>query len=156
MNSIDNLKTITDIDLIYEAKIAGKIPELVRGIRRRHIIEHHATAATIEPTSAELQAAADRFRLNHQLASAEATQQWLNANMLSIDDFEDIITQNPIADKLAQHLFGDRVAEFFHQNSIDYTSAIIYEVILEDRDIAMEIFYSIQEGDLSFSDLLHR
>lgn len=144
---------ISDRDLIYEAKLTGKIPELMRGILRRQIIEREVQAAGISPSVAELQAAADRFRLVNQLESAEATQKWLDERLLALDDFEDLITQNLLADRLAKHLFGDRVEQIFYQNLIDYTGAIIYEVMLEDDDVAMEIYYSLQEGDLNFSDV---
>ncbi|MCY7337852.1 MAG: peptidylprolyl isomerase [Chamaesiphon sp.] len=154
--SINNPTEIRDRDLIYETKIAGKIPELIQRILRRKVISRQVQEAGINPTIAELQAAADKFRIVNQLESAEATQKWLQDRFLSIDDFEDMITQDLISNKLAQHLFGDRVEQMFAQNLLDYSGAIIYEVILEDRNLAMEIFYSLQEGDLSFADVAHQ
>ena len=57
---------ISDRDLIAEARLAGKIPDLVRGIVRRKIISAQVTIAGLEPSVLELQQAADRFRLvNH-------------------------------------------------------------------------------------------
>jgi parvulin-like peptidyl-prolyl isomerase len=147
---------ISDQDLIYEAKIAGKIPELRQGIIRRKIIAEHVQKAGLEPTQTELQQAADKFRLVNQLASAEATNKWLVDRYLSIDDFEYMVTQDLLSSKLSEHLFGSQVEKFFQQNLLDYSGAIIYEVILEDRDLAMEIFYSLQEGDLSFADVAHQ
>lgn len=147
---------ISDRDLIYEAKISGKMPELIQGILRRKIVENQVKTAGIEPSIDELQQAADQFRLVNQLESAEATNQWLADRSLSLDDFEHIVTQNLRSNKLAKHLFGTQVEKFFHQNLLDYGGAIIYEVILEDRDLAMEIFYALQEGDLSFSDVAHQ
>jgi parvulin-like peptidyl-prolyl isomerase len=158
-----NIK-ISDQDLIYEARLAGKIPELVRGIIRRKIIAAQVTTAGIEPSAVELQQAADQFRLVNHLESAEATNKWLQKLDLSVDDFEEIVTQSLLSNKLAQHLFGNapgeqpgqRVEQFFYQNLLDYSGAVLYEVILEDRDLAMEIFYSLQEGDLSFADVAHQ
>jgi parvulin-like peptidyl-prolyl isomerase len=144
---------ISDRDLIHEIKIAGRIPELVRAIVRRKIIQQQVEQAGIEPTTAELQQAADRFRKMEKLESAEATNKWLQRLHLSVDDFEDMVTQDLLSTKLARHLFGDLVEQFFQQNLLDYSAAIFYEVILEDRDLAMEIFYSLQEGDLSFADV---
>lgn len=144
---------INDRDLIYEARVAGKIPELARGIIRRQIIRAQIAEAGIEPSTAELQQAADRFRLVNQLESAEATNKWLQDHHLSVDDFEEIVTHDLLSAKLAHHLFANRVEQFFHQNLLDYSAANFYEVILEDRDLAMELFYSIQEGDLSFADV---
>jgi parvulin-like peptidyl-prolyl isomerase len=147
---------ISDRDLIYEAKIAGKIPQLVKGIARRKIIKQQVAKAEIEPSAAELQQAADQFRTINHLESAEATNKWLQDNCLSVDDFEDMVTQDLVSHQLAHHLFGDRVEQFFHQNFLDYSAATFYEIILEDRDLAMEIFYSLQEGDLSFADVAYQ
>jgi parvulin-like peptidyl-prolyl isomerase len=144
---------ISDRDLIDEARVAGKIPELTRGIIRRQIIRSQIAKAGIEPSTAELQQAADRFRLINKLESAEATNKWLQDHHLSVDDFEEIVTQDLLANKLAHHLFANRVEQFFHQNLLDYSAANFYEVIIEDRDLAMELFYSLQEGDLSFADV---
>jgi parvulin-like peptidyl-prolyl isomerase len=156
MSTNKNNNKITDQDLLCEAKIAGKIPELIQGILRHQIIEQQIQQAGIQPSVAELQAAADRFRVVNQLESAEATQKWLEDRLLSVDDFEDMVTRNLLAHKLAEHLFGDRIEQEFHQNLLDYSGAIIYEVILEDYDLAMEIFYSLQEGDLSFANVAYQ
>ncbi len=151
-----NNPQISDRDLIYEAKIAGKIPELAQGILRRKIIADRVKTAKIELTAAQLQQAANKFRLVNRLESAEATNKWLQDRSLSVDDFEYMVTQDLLSNQLAEHLFGDLIEQFFHQNILDYSAAILYEVILEDRDLAMEIFYSIQEGDLSFADVAHQ
>ena len=74
---------ISDRDLIHEAKLAGRIPDLVRGIIRRQVIGAQIKKAGIEPSTAELQQAADQFRLVNQLESAEATNKWLQENQLS-------------------------------------------------------------------------
>jgi parvulin-like peptidyl-prolyl isomerase len=143
-------------DLIYEARIAGKIPELFKGVLRRQIIEQHAAQVGIIPLAEELQAAADHFRLVNQLETAEATWKWLQAHFLSVDDFEHLVAHGLTEERLARHLFGDRVEHFFHQNLLEYSGATIYEVVLEDRELAMEIFYSLQEGDLSFADVAYQ
>lgn len=149
-------RQISSQDLIYEARIAGKIPELFRGILRRQIIEQQAASAGIIPTAEELQVAADRFRMINQLETAEATWKWLQAHFLSVDDFEHLVAHSLTTEKLARHLFGDRVEHFFHQNLLEYSGATIYEVVLEDPELAMEIFYSLQEGDLSFADVAYQ
>lgn len=149
-------RQISTQDLIYEARITGKIPELFKRFLRRQIIEKQAAQVGIVPTTEELQAAADKFRLVNQLETAEATWKWLQAHFLSVDDFEQLVAHDLITDRLAQHLFGDRVEHFFHQNLLEYSGATIYEVVLEDGELAMELFYSLQEGDLSFADVAYQ
>jgi parvulin-like peptidyl-prolyl isomerase len=149
-------RQISSQDLIHEAKIAGIIPELFRGILRRQVIEQQAAQAGIVPSTEELQVAADKFRMVNQLETAEATWKWLQTNFLSVDDFEHLVAHSLTREKLAQHLFGDKVEHFFHQNLLEYSGATIYEVVLEDRELAMEIFYSLQEGDLTFADVAYQ
>jgi parvulin-like peptidyl-prolyl isomerase len=127
-------REISDRDLIYEAKLTGKLPALFHGILRRHTIDQEAARIGITSTAAELQV----------------------ANFLTVDDFERLVAHGLTTEKLAHQLFGDRVEHFFHQNLLDYSGATIYEVVLEDRELAMEIFYSLQEGDLSFADVAYQ
>jgi parvulin-like peptidyl-prolyl isomerase len=56
-----------------------------------------------------------------------------------------------VAEQLAHRLFDDKIDRYFHQNILDYTYAAIYEIVIEERDLAMELFYSLQEGDLSYA-----
>lgn len=147
---------ITLQDSIEEARISGKFNELIQGFLRRQIIAQQTQRLGIATTAQELQVAADLLRKNQKLDTAESTLKWLKANFLSVDDFEKIVIHKLLSEKLAQHLFGDRVEHFFHQNTLEYGGAAIYEVILDDRELAMEIFYSLQEGDLNFADVAHQ
>jgi parvulin-like peptidyl-prolyl isomerase len=147
---------ITLQDSIEEAKISGKFNELIQGFLRRQIIAQQAKQLGISATAQELQVAADLLRKNQKLDTAEATLKWLKDNFLSVDDFEKIVIHKLLSEKLSQHLFGDRVEHFFHQNTLDYGGATIYEVVLDNRELAMEIFYSLQEGDLNFADVAHQ
>lgn len=42
---------------------------------------------------------------------------------------------------------------FFYAHKIDYTGAATYEVILDDEDLALELFYALQEGEISFQEI---
>ena len=58
-----------------------------------------------------------------------------------------------VSGKLANHLFADKVEPYFYQNQLDYTEAIIYEIILDNEDLAMELYYAIDEDEMSFWDV---
>jgi parvulin-like peptidyl-prolyl isomerase len=55
--------------------------------------------------------------------------------------------------KLAQSLFASQVEPFFMAHQLDFTKAAIYEVFLDDRDLAIELFYALQEQEISFSEV---
>ncbi|WP_310490393.1 peptidylprolyl isomerase [Chamaesiphon sp. VAR_69_metabat_338] len=139
--------------IVDEARMSGKVSELIRSAARRQIINEAALKNAIQPTEIELQVAADNFRRVNQLTTIAATSNWLAANFISIEDFEQILRDRLITAKLAHHLFADRVEQYFWQNSHEYSAATLYEIVLTDRYVAMELFYAIAEGDLNFTDV---
>ncbi len=147
--------TITGEDILHQVKLEWKIPELISGIVARKIITSAAEQAGIEVETEELQQEADRIRLTKQLDSIDKTTAWLEKHGLSLDDFEENIYISSISNKLAQHLFADKVEAYFFEHQLDYLGAIINEVVLDDEDLAIEIFYAIQEGEMSFYDVAH-
>ena len=144
--------TITKEDILHQIKLSRKIPEMVEEIVNRKIIASAAEEAGIEITTGELQKAADQMRVMSQLKDAQATWAWLEKYGLSLNDFEEIVYITLLSQKLTTHLFKDRVEPYFYEHQLDYAGAIIYEIILDDEDEAIELFYEIQEGEVSFSE----
>lgn len=59
-----------------------------------------------------------------------------------MDDFEEVAyIISVLSSKLAQHLFKDKVEPFF---------------VLDDEDLAMELYYAIAEGEMSFHEVAHQ
>ncbi|QYX33840.1 peptidylprolyl isomerase [Sphaerospermopsis torques-reginae] len=148
--------TITKEDIFQQVKLSLQIPELVEQIVSRKIILAAAEEAGIKVEVEELQKAADFLRLTNKLTSAEDTYKWLEKHGLSVDDFEEIIYTNLISGKLTQHLFADKIEPYFFENQLNYAGVVMYEVVLEDEDLAIELFYAIKEGEMSFYDVAHQ
>jgi parvulin-like peptidyl-prolyl isomerase len=144
--------TITQEDIFHQVKLSCKIPETIEKIIERKIIISAAQEAGIEVTKEELQQAANQMRVINQLKDAQATWEWLEKYGLSLDDFEEIVYITLISKKLINHLFAAKVEPYFYNHQLDYAGAIIYEIILDDQDEAIELFYEIQEGDISFQE----
>ncbi len=148
--------TITTEDILHQVKLSCRIPEIIEGIVTRQIIAATAENALISIETEELQKAADQFRLINKLQSADQTWVWLQKYSLSLDDLEELVYTNLLCDKLVQHLFADRVEPYFFEHQLDYAAAIIYEVVLDDEDLAMELFYALSEGETSFYEIAHQ
>lgn len=148
--------TITAQDILEQVKHSGKIPEIIEEILSRKVINEAANEAEIKATPEELQAVADEFRLSHRLHSATDTWKWLRKNALSLDDFEAIVRHNLLSVQLAVHLFQDKVSPYFVEHQIDYMGVVMYEVIFQDEDLAMEQFLSISEKEISFYEVAHQ
>jgi parvulin-like peptidyl-prolyl isomerase len=148
--------TISQEDIWHHVKIYCKIPSLIEGIVTYKIVAAAAVEAGIKVETEELQQAADQLRLKNKLQSADDTWSWLQKHSLSLDDFEELVYINLISGKLAQHLFADKVEPYFFEHQLDYAGVVMYEVVLDDEDLAMELFYAIQEGEMSFPELVHQ
>jgi parvulin-like peptidyl-prolyl isomerase len=144
--------TITQEDIFHQVKLSCQIPEIIEKIIERKIIISAAQAAGIEVTKEELQQAANQMRAISQLKDAQATWVWLDKYGFSLDDFEEFMYITLISTKLTAHLFKDQIEPYFYEHQLDYAGAIIYEIILDDQDEAIELFYEIQEGEISFYD----
>ncbi|HIK04344.1 MAG TPA: peptidylprolyl isomerase [Trichormus sp. M33_DOE_039] len=148
--------TITSEDIINQIKISCKTSELIEDILSSKIIQNAAEQAGITVSDQELQQAADQMRLSQNLKNADDTWEWLNKNYLSLEDFEKLVYKNTLSGKLAVHLFADKIEPYFYEHQLDYVSVVCYEVVLEDEDLAMELFYAIQEGETSFFDVARK
>jgi hypothetical protein len=153
---VSQIITITNEDILEQVKLTCKLPEITEAIVTRKIIENTATETGIKVETEELQKAADQFRLIYQLHSAEDTWGWLEKHNLSVDDFEQIAYTTFVSGKLATHLFADKVEPWFFEHQLDYVGVVMHEVVFDDEDLAIELFYSIQEGEISFYDVAHK
>ncbi|WP_375511285.1 peptidylprolyl isomerase [uncultured Nostoc sp.] len=148
--------TITNEDILHQVKVSCKIPEIVEQIVTCKVIIAVAEEAGIKVEVEELQKAADQIRLANKLDNADDTWNWLEKHGLSIDDFEEIAYISLISGKLLKHLFADKVEPYFFENQLDYVGVVMYEVVLDDEDLALELFYAIKEGEMSFYDVAHK
>jgi parvulin-like peptidyl-prolyl isomerase len=148
--------TITKEDIFQQVKLSCKIPEIVEQFVNQKVILAAAEEAGIKAETEELQKAADLLRLMNKLTSAEDTWKWLEKHSLSIDNFEEIVYSSIIFGKLSQHLFSDKIEPYFFENQLDYVRAVMFEVVFNDEDLAIELFYAIKEGEMSFYDVAHK
>lgn len=149
---IDHL-TISTSDVIHSLKLTCQIPDVVETIATQKIISAAVQEAGIRVTPEELQQEGDKLRLEKKLVKAKDTWSWLEKHHLSVKEFEELVHNNVLKRKLANHLFGSQVEKFFYEHQLDYTAAVTYEVQLEDRDLALELFYALEEGEITFPEI---
>ncbi|MEA5618829.1 peptidylprolyl isomerase [Cronbergia sp. UHCC 0137] len=150
---MSNILKVSPEEIIYHVKISCQIPSLLEAIATKKIITDTAAKEGVIIEIEELQKAADSLRLAQNLIRAEETWTWLEKHYLSLDNFEEIAHINLLSAKLANHLFANKVEQFFYSHQLDYTTAVTYEVILDDEDLALEIFYALKEGEISFQEI---
>lgn len=147
--------TISTEEIVHQLKCSYQLNGVIEGIVHRRIIEQTAAEIGLEVIPEELQQAANNFRLIHQLWRADDTWSWLHDRHLSLDEFEESIYISALSSKLAQHLFMNKIEPFFVEHQLDYMQVVLYEILLDDEDLAMELFYAMQEGEMSFYETAH-
>jgi parvulin-like peptidyl-prolyl isomerase len=145
--------TISGEDIIRNIKLSCQIPSVVESLATQKIITEAALEVGIKVTPEELQQEGDNLRLEKKLVQAKDTWSWLKKHHLSLDDFEELARNKVLSRKLANHLFMKQVEQFFYEHQLDYIAAVTYEVILDERDLAFELFYALQEGEISFQEI---
>ena len=143
-------------EVVHQVKLSRQIPAIADSIIAQKVILKIAQEIGIQVQTEDLQKAADQFRLFHKLQGANETWLWLRKYGLSIDEFEELIYTEVVADKLAQKLFADKVEPFFFAHQVDHAGAVLCEVVFENQDLAKELFYAIQEDEISFHEVAYR
>ena len=151
-----NMADISTSDLVKHLKLSLQMPNVLTGLVNQKIINQTAEQEGVIIEDEELQAAADRFRFENNLISSQDTLKWLNSYHLSVTEFEESIENNLLRQKLGKHLFKDKVEPYFYAHQLDYNQASLYEIVLPNFNLAMELFYGIEEKELSFWDLAHQ
>ncbi|BAY93835.1 MULTISPECIES: peptidylprolyl isomerase [unclassified Tolypothrix] len=150
---MSKILNVSQKEIIDQVKISCQVPNLLEAIATHKIISNAAREAGIKVEVEELQQAADALRAANRLIKAEDTWNWLQKHYLSLEDFEQLAERNLISVKLAHHLFADKVEPYFYENQLNYLAAVTYEVVLDDEDLAWELFYAVSEGEITFQDV---
>ncbi|MBW4424103.1 MAG: peptidylprolyl isomerase [Nostoc desertorum CM1-VF14] len=144
---------ISSSDIIHSLKLSCQIPNVVEAIAAQSIIIEAAKKLEIPVTPEELQQEGDRLRFAKKLVKAKETWTWLEKHHLSVNEFEELAYNNILSRKLANHLFSAQLEKHFYEHQLDYVAAVTYEVVFEDRDLALELFYALEEGEINFPEI---
>ncbi len=151
--TMSNVLSISPIEVIHYLKMSYQIPDVIEGIATRKIIADTALKAGITVEEEELQQEGDRLRFLKKLVKAADTFAWLKAHHLSVDEFEELVYDTVLSKKVAHQLFNNKVEAFFYQNQLDFVKAVTSEVIFDDYDLALELFYALQENEITFAEI---
>jgi parvulin-like peptidyl-prolyl isomerase len=122
---------------------------------QKKVIEKAAQERGLTVTPEEIQVVGDQLRREKRLEKAADTIAWLVDQMISVEDLEAGIRDRLLAQKLAEHLFSKEVEKVFVQNRLQFDQIILYQIVVANRQLAQELFYQIQEGEISFFDAAH-
>jgi parvulin-like peptidyl-prolyl isomerase len=132
-----------------------QLKEVCRKILCRQVIDRAAQERGITIAPEEIQIEADRQRHQRRLESAAATFAWLQDQMITPDEWEAGIRDSLISQKLATALFTDEVGKYFTEHRLDFEQILLYKIVVPYEQLAQEIFYQVEESEISFYEAAH-
>ncbi|NJK36661.1 MAG: peptidylprolyl isomerase [Oscillatoriales cyanobacterium RM2_1_1] len=132
-----------------------RIRDISQQVLSQKIIDQTAEERGITVTTEEIQVEADSQRHSRRLEKASDTLDWLTEQLVTPEEWEAGIRDCLLAKKLSEHLFADQVEKFFAENRLDYDQIVFYQIVLPNERIAREVFYQIEEEEISFYFAAH-
>lgn len=129
--------------------------EVRQTILSQRLIQQAATARGLTVTPEEIEFEAERQRREKRLEKASDTLAWLADELIAVEDWEAGIHHQILEKKLAESLFAKDVEKFFAQNQLDFEQILLYQIIVPYERVAQELFYQIEEEEISFYEAAH-
>lgn len=142
-------------DIIAALKYRIELKAICQRVLETKVIEKAAQERGLSVSSEEIQAEADRVRRELRLEQASDTMAWLTGELLTPNEWEASIYNCLLRKKLQVALFDHEVERFFIQNRLNFEQVVLYQIIVPYAQLAQEIFYQIEEAEISFYEAAH-
>ena len=142
-------------EIINELKQDVGLKEICQRILEKKVIDQAAQERGVTVEVEEIQEEADRVRREMHLERAADTLAWLSGHLLTPEDWEEGIRDRLLRNKLTEVLFASEVERFFAQNRVNFERAVLYQIVVPYPQLAQEIYYQIEEAEISFYEAAH-
>lgn len=132
-----------------------RLQAICQEVLNERIITSTTQSRNIRVTESEIQGEADRLRREKRLENASTTLAWLADELMTVEDWEAGIHNRLLAQKLSESLFSDDIEHFFVQHRLDFERISLYKISVPYEQLAQEIFYQIEESEISFYEAAH-
>jgi parvulin-like peptidyl-prolyl isomerase len=148
--SLSRALRLLKLDFSAEARPPGDWASVVV---ERIIIEQAAAELGVEPATEEIEALMHDFRRERDLYSAMAAERFLAERACSLDDFAEAM-ELLWKERALRHRYAEEPAErHFRQHTAEYAAAALSELVVADRDVALELALQLREEGADFARL---
>lgn len=143
--------TLSVADVLQALKREGRLRPLFVQVLLRQFVVQAARSAGLAVGADELQKAADRFRQQRGLATAEKTHAWLAHEGLSVEDLERALEEDLLVERFRQHLAEPRRAAHFAANQQGYERVRLRQLVVPTESLAREVLSQVRDEGRSFT-----
>lgn len=135
-------------------KLSGQFEGLVEQMVRDKLTVRAAKKQGMQVQPAEIQERADQFRRVQGLHRAADMNRYLDALMVSLDEFEDFITDSLYQEKMMAQVCSDQAVEaYFKLNSPKFDSIEVSHIVLDAEGKAKEMMSVLQDDPDCFTEM---
>lgn len=146
---------ISEEEIVKALKYNFQLKDICNQIIYQDKIQQIASKLDIIITPQEIQIEADQRRYRQRLIHIQDTLDWLNNALMSPEDWETSIHCYLLTKKLAEKLFKNQVEQYFQNNIREFEQIVLYQIVVPYELLAQEIFYQIEEAEMSFYEAAH-
>jgi parvulin-like peptidyl-prolyl isomerase len=125
--------------------------QMMSQVRRGLVIDQ--AIANIPCNESERIVAITEFEKHYQITSEAAKQAWLHSHGMTLEAMEEIAIRNFKIYKFKMINFGNKVESYFLKTKARFDQVIYSVIRVKDQGLASEIYFRIQAGEQSFSEL---
>ncbi|HEY8608946.1 MAG TPA: peptidylprolyl isomerase [Noviherbaspirillum sp.] len=150
---IDDEAIDTD-GFIKNLKLTGQFEGLVEQLVRDRLAVHAARKSGIRISPDDVQERADQFRRVKGLHRAADTNRYLDALGVTLDEFEQFITDSLYEEKMMQQVCSDKaVEEYFQLNSPRFDCIEVSHIVVDSEGKAKEMMSVLSDDPESFEEM---
>lgn len=146
---------LTAEDIVTFLKFSNEFDSITEKITEHKLLVQAGKSHAFAPSQDDLQEVADDFRRFSGLHRAKDTQEWLDGMKVTVDDFEDFLTELVIKNKMLSEITAEKhLEEYFAQHSPDFDTVDIQHILLDDEAKANEIKALLEDDPDMFNELV--
>jgi parvulin-like peptidyl-prolyl isomerase len=147
-------EVITTEDFVKLLKFTGRFEDLIEDIVKDKVTVHAASKQGVTVSADEVQERADQLRRVRGLHRAADMNKYLDSTGLTLDDFEQLVTEMLLLEKMGEEIGNDKaVEEYYGLNSPKFDSIVVSHIVLDSEGKAKEIMAILEDDPESFEEL---
>jgi parvulin-like peptidyl-prolyl isomerase len=147
-------QAITVSDFVRILKLSGQFDGLIEQIVRDHLTVQAAKKVGVRVSEQDIQERADQFRRARGLHRAADTNKYLDAQRVSLDEFETFIANSLYQERMLAQVCSDQAVEsYFKLNSPKFDGIEVSQMVLDSEGKAKEMMSVLTDDPDSFEEM---
>lgn len=129
--------------------------DICQEIIEQKIIHRTALERGIEVTPEEIEMGLNAIRYEQGIEQPAHFMQWLDRYHVSLTELHETIKTHVLARKISHQLFSSQVEGLITHQDNRLDGIVLYKLVVPYEHLAQEIFYQIEEEEISFFEAAH-